>query len=98
MLGLLRLAIIYLIVVNVCTFVVFLWDKIRAKEGEWRVNESTLLLLAAIGGSPAALFGRALFNHKTRKQPFGRILIAIFVLQIIGIAGVILYRMTSQVW
>ena len=98
MLGLLRLAILYLIIVNLCTFVVFLWDKIRAKQGEWRVKESTLLLLAAIGGSPAVLFGRTLLRHKSRKGSFGRILLAIFILQIVIVAGVIVYRTTSQVW
>ena len=98
MLGLLRIAIIYLVILNLCTFFVFLWDKIRAKKGEWRVKESTILLLAAMGGTPAAFIARALFRHKTRKQPFGYILIAIAVAQIILTAGIIIYRTSSQVW
>jgi len=97
MLGLLRLAIVYLIIINVCTFLVFLWDKIRAKNGEWRVKESTILLLSAIGGTPAAFGARAIFRHKTRKQPFGYFLIAIAVIQVLGVVGVILYRTSSQV-
>jgi len=52
MLGLLRLAIIYLVIINICTFLVFLWDKVRAQKGEWRVKESTILLMAALGGTP----------------------------------------------
>jgi uncharacterized membrane protein YsdA (DUF1294 family) len=97
MLGLLRLAILYLVIINVATFLVFLWDKVRAKNGEWRVKESTILLLAAIGGTPAAFIARALFRHKTRKQPFGYILIAIAVIQVIGVTGLIIYRTSSQV-
>lgn len=98
MLGLLRLAILYLIVVNIITFIVFLWDKVRAKEGEWRVSESTILLFAALGGTPAAFLARAIFRHKTRKQPFGYILVAIAVIQIIATVGIVIYRTTSQVW
>jgi len=97
MLGLLRLAIIYLIIVNIATFLVFLWDKVRAKQGQWRVKESTILMLAAIGGTPAALLARAIFRHKTRKQPFGYILIAIAVIQVVGVTAIIIYRTSSQV-
>ena len=98
MLGLLRLAIIYLVIINICTFFVFLWDKVRAKEGEYRVSESSILLMAAIGGTPAAFLARSIFSHKTRKQPFGYILAGIFVLQILGIVGIVLYRTSSQVF
>lgn len=98
MLGLLRIAIIYLVIINLCTFFVFLWDKIRAKQGEWRVKESTILLLAVMGGTPAAFIARALFRHKTRKQPFGYILIGIAVVQILLTVGIIIYRTSSQVW
>jgi len=98
MLGLLRLAIIYLVIINICTFLVFLWDKVRAQKGEWRVKESTILLMAALGGTPAAFISRAIFRHKTRKQPFGYFLIAIAVIQVLGVAGIILYRTSSQVW
>ncbi len=98
MLGLLRLAIIYLVIINICTFLVFLWDKVRAQKGEWRVKESTILLMAGLGGTPAAFIARALFRHKTRKQPFGYFLIGIAVIQVLGLAGIILYRTSSQVW
>lgn len=97
MFGLLRLALIYLLIVNIATFLVFLWDKVRAKNGEWRVKESTILLLAAIGGTPAAFIARAIFRHKTRKQPFGYILIGIALIQVIGLAAIIIYRTSSQV-
>ena len=48
----------------------FGFDKIRAEAGTWRVSEGTLLTLAFLGGSIGAYAGRALFRHKTRKQPF----------------------------
>lgn len=56
--------------INLITFMLFGIDKIRAEEGNWRVSEATLLAWAFIGGSAGAYAGRALFRHKTRKQPF----------------------------
>lgn len=55
---------------NAITVAAFAVDKRRAVTGEWRIAESTLLTLALIGGSPGALWARARFRHKTRKQPF----------------------------
>jgi uncharacterized membrane protein YsdA (DUF1294 family) len=56
--------------VNIWTFMLFGLDKIRAEEGSWRVSEGTLLGWAFFGGSIGAYAGRAIFRHKTRKQPF----------------------------
>lgn len=55
---------------NFWAFAAFGIDKARAERGGWRVQESTLLWLAFLGGSPGAYAGRRLFRHKTRKQPF----------------------------
>jgi uncharacterized membrane protein YsdA (DUF1294 family) len=49
-------------------------DKRAAQRGTWRTRESTLHLVALLGGWPGALVGRRLFRHKTRKQPFVTIL------------------------
>jgi len=57
--------------VNGLTFAAFGIDKALASAGRRRIAEARLLLLALIGGSPAAWAGRHLFRHKTRKQPFG---------------------------
>ena len=45
---------------------------------------ATLLQLAFFGGTPGAYAGRALFRHKTRKQPFCANLHAIAGLQVIA--------------
>ena len=41
----------YLIFINIITFMVYGIDKLKAKKGKWRIPESTLLLLAIVGGS-----------------------------------------------
>jgi uncharacterized membrane protein YsdA (DUF1294 family) len=56
--------------VNLITFMLFGLDKLRAGAGSWRISEGTLLAWAFFGGSVGAYAGRAVFRHKTRKQPF----------------------------
>lgn len=73
--------------INVAAFAAFGIDKARAESGVWRVQESTLLLLALLGGTVGAYAGRALFRHKTRKQPFSRNLLAVLVLQLAGLGA-----------
>ena len=58
--------------VNLWTFMLFGFDKIRAENGDRRVSEGTLLTWAFLGGTIGAYTGRAAFRHKTRKQPFSR--------------------------
>ncbi|EDL49579.1 DUF1294 domain-containing protein [Erythrobacter sp. SD-21] len=59
-----------LILVNLVSFAIFGIDKALAETGSRRISEDTLVFWAAVGGTPGAFAGRALFRHKTRKQPF----------------------------
>lgn len=60
----------YLLVINLFAFAAFGIDKKKARRGQWRIPESTLLGLSAAGGFPGALLGMKLFHHKTRKAKF----------------------------
>lgn len=71
-----------LIALNFFAFAAFGIDKARAERGAWRISEGTLLRLAFFGGTPGAYAGRALFRHKTRKQPFCANLRSIAALQV----------------
>lgn len=68
-----------LIAVNLVSFALYGLDKVKAKRGLWRIRESTLLLVAALGGSLGALLGMELFRHKTKHWTF-KILIPLFLL------------------
>ena len=68
-----------LIAVNLVSFALYGLDKVKAKRGLWRIRESTLLLVAALGGSLGALLGMELFHHKTKHWTF-KILIPLFLL------------------
>ena len=75
------------IAVNFIAFAAFGIDKARAEVGARRISESTLLWLAFLGGTAGAYAGRALFRHKTRKQPFSAALFRIAVVQVLGLGA-----------
>lgn len=66
---------------NVVVFGVYAFDKAAARNGDWRVRESTLLWLAVLGGGIGAFLSQWLLRHKTRKPPFHVVLPALFVVQ-----------------
>lgn len=82
-LTMMKLFILYLIAINLVTFIVYAKDKRKAKKGTWRTPESTLLLLAAIGGTIGALLAMYLLRHKTKHKKFFIGVPALLVLQLI---------------
>lgn len=80
---------IALLLLNAAAFAAFGIDKSRARAGERRVSEATLLTFALLGGTAGAYAGRRTFRHKTRKQPFSSQLHTITVLQLLAMAGAI---------
>ena len=61
---------IYLIGINILTFLIYGADKWKAKRDKWRIPEDTLIWLAIVGGSVGALLGMYLFRHKTKHRKF----------------------------
>lgn len=51
-------------------FVAYWIDKRAARKGRWRTKESTLHLLALIGGWPGALIAQQQLRHKSAKASF----------------------------
>ena len=72
----------YLIAINIITFFIYGIDKLKAKKGKWRIPESTLLLLAIIGGSIRAWFGIKVWHHKTLHKKFKYGIPLIVIIQI----------------
>jgi len=91
------LAVGWLLLVNLLTAAMFAADKRRAREGGRRVPERTLLRLAALGGSPAALAASGLLRHKTRKQPFRSHLRLVCGLQALAMALVTGARLAGRI-
>lgn len=78
----LQLILCYLAAINLITFFVYGIDKLKAKKGWWRIPESTLLLLAAVGGSIGAWAGIKVWHHKTLHPQFKYGVPAILFLQV----------------
>ena len=96
----------YLLTVNLLTFLAYGIDKWKAvhkgrKSGgktrhndrlSRRIPEASLLLLAALGGSPAALLAMYFFRHKTLHKKFRYGVPIILFMQI----AVVIYFFTLQ--
>ena len=79
-----------LLLVNVLAFALYGIDKLTAKKGAWRIPESTLLLVAFLGGSLGALLGMELFRHKTKHAKF-KVLVPLFLILHIAL-GVYMFK------
>ena len=84
-----RFILVYLLVINLFTFIMYGIDKWKAKNAQWRIPESTLLGLAAAGGSIGAWCGMQLWHHKTLHKKFKYGVPAILILQVV-LAGYLL--------
>ena len=73
---------IYLLIVNLAGFAAMGIDKNRKA---WRIPESTLFLLAIIGGSIGSIAGMYTFHHKTLHPQFVWGMPAILILQIAAV-------------
>jgi uncharacterized membrane protein YsdA (DUF1294 family) len=65
-----QLLLALLVVLNLASFALFGIDKRRARRGEWRIPERTLLLFGLISGTVGAWAGVYVFRHKSRKPAF----------------------------
>lgn len=57
-------------ILSVITYAMYAWDKRQAKNAGQRTRESTLQLMALIGGWPGALLAQNYIRHKSKKRSF----------------------------
>lgn len=73
-------------------FCSYAWDKSAARQNRWRTPESTLHLLALMGGWPGALVAQQRLRHKTAKVSF----LAAFWLTMLINCGVLGWLLTPS--
>lgn len=73
----------YLMFINIVTFFVYGIDKVKAKKKKRRISESTLLILAVVGGTIGALLAMNVWRHKTMHKKFKYGLPLILLVQIV---------------
>ena len=79
----LDIALQYLAIINVATFLTYGLDKWKAKRSKWRIRETALLMLAVLGGSIGAWLGMKVLHHKTQHKKFKYGIPAIIIVQAI---------------
>lgn len=73
----------YLIAINIVTFLLFGFDKMKAKHNWSRISIATLLGVCFVGGSIGGFLGMYTFHHKTQKNYFAIGVPLIIITQII---------------
>lgn len=61
---------IYLLITNLISLLLMLFDKRKAIKHKWRISEKTLLSSSIIGGSIGTFLGMYFFRHKTNNLKF----------------------------
>ena len=84
-----RVILSVILIVNVLAFLLYGIDKWKAKRSRWRIPESVLLGLAAIGGSVGAWLGMHVWHHKTQHKKFRYGVPAILVAQIVLLVWIV---------
>ena len=72
----------YLLAINAVAFIMYGIDKYKAKKAKWHIPETTLLLLAVLGGSIGTWMGMKVWHHKTMHKKFKYGIPAILLIQI----------------
>lgn len=61
-----QLLLIYLVLINLVSIIVTISDKVKAIKRKWRIPESTLLLLSALGGSVSMYITMLIIRHQNQ--------------------------------
>ncbi|MDQ0480169.1 uncharacterized membrane protein YsdA (DUF1294 family) [Hathewaya limosa] len=73
----------YFICINVIGFISMYLDKRKAVKSQWRIKESTLIMIAILGGGIGSYLGMETFKHKTKHIKFKYGIPIIIVVQVI---------------
>lgn len=69
---------------SILTYAFYWVDKRRAVNDEWRLTETTLHTMEALGGWPGALVAQLALRHKTAKKDYQQVYWAIVVVHVVG--------------
>ena len=70
-----------IILLNIITSIVFIYDKYSACKHKSRISENTLMILSLIGGATSLYLLMYIINHKTRKTKFTFFIPVIIIIQ-----------------
>ena len=89
----LYIALIYVVIINIVTLIMFYTDKQEHKRHRHAhgISSHTFLTLAVLGGSVGEIIGMICFRHKRHHKEFKYLLPIIFVAQVV--VGYLILRM-----
>jgi len=82
----------YLLVINVISFMMMRTDKGYARQRKRRIPESRLLGVAAIGGALGAWLAMSLYRHKTKHARFSKGIPFMLFIHVVIIAAIYYYK------
>ena len=82
---------LYLLIINLVSFMMFYIDKRKAIKDKWRIKESSLHLVSFAGGVYGSITAMFLFHHKNRKIKFCLITALALIANIAAIVGIVMY-------
>ena len=82
---------LYLLIINLVSFMMFYIDKRKAIKDKWRIKESSLHLVSFAGGVYGSITAMFLFHHKNRKIKFCLITALALLLNIFILVRIIMY-------
>lgn len=77
--------VIYFFIINLFAIFLMKYDKVKAINNQYRINEKTLFLIALILGGIGIYIGMYLFRHKTKHVKFTVGIPLIIILNILTI-------------
>lgn len=81
----------YLLIMNIIGFALMGIDKRRAVKRLWRISESTLFVVAIIGGSLGSIIGMRVFHHKTKHWYFVYGMPAILIIEVLAVVAFVYF-------
>ncbi|MBE6734791.1 MAG: DUF1294 domain-containing protein [Ruminococcaceae bacterium] len=72
----------YLVIINIISIIVTIYDKSAAKKNKWRVSEKTLFILSAAGAGLSIYLTMLTIRHKTLHKRFMIGIPAIIIIEI----------------
>ncbi len=87
------IAIVVYVLLNAFAFMMYLWDKHKAKNDQWRTKESTLLVCALLGPF-GAVAGMQFARHKTQKLKFK----LVYVFLVVHIIAIVFLAMNGHIF
>ncbi len=80
-----KLFLLYLLSINVVSFILFGLDKFLAIKNKSRIPEKELFTVSTIGGAIGGMFAILVFKHKISKASFIWKFMILFIINIVGI-------------